>query len=104
MPTYISLVSFTDQGMRNIKDSPKRLNAIRKALKKLGGEMKAAYLTVGSYDSVVICDAPNDEVAAKLLLGIGSAGNVRTITMRAFPYTEARKIIGEIPQLDQSNA
>lgn len=97
MPTYINLINYTDQGIRNIKDSPKRLDAAKKLLKELGGEMKAFYLTLGTYDIVTVTEAPNDEVVAKFVLALASAGNVRTNTLKAFPEAEYRKIISGLP-------
>jgi uncharacterized protein with GYD domain len=97
MPTYISLVSYTDQGIRNIKDSPKRLGTAKKMLKDLGGELKEFYLTLGQYDIVTILEAPTDEVVAKFVLALASAGNVRTTTLKAFPEAEYRKVIAGLP-------
>jgi len=97
MPTYISLINYTDQGIRTIKDSPKRLDAAKKMLKELGGELKAMYLTLGSYDIVTIAEAPSDEVIAKFALAASSLGNVRTTTLKAFPEAEYRKIIQGLP-------
>ena len=97
MPTYISLINWTDQGIRTVKDSPKRLDAAKKALKEMGAELKAFYMTQGSYDAALILQAPNDEMLAKFLLKIGSAGNVRTTTLRAYPEDEYRKIIAALP-------
>ncbi|HET8580395.1 MAG TPA: GYD domain-containing protein [Nitrospiraceae bacterium] len=97
MPTYISLLNWTDQGIKTVKDSPKRLDAAKKTLKELGADLKAFYMTQGSYDAALILEAPNDEVLAKFLLKIGSAGNVRTTTLRAYPEDEYRKIIAAIP-------
>jgi len=97
MPTYISLVNYTDQGIRNIKDSPKRLDTAKKLLKDLGGDLRAFYLTLGQYDIVTIAEAPSDDVIAKFALALGSAGNVRTTTLKAFPEAEYRKIIQGLP-------
>lgn len=96
MPTYMSLINWTEQGIRNIKDSPNRLEAAKKSLKDMGGEVKAFYMLQGSYDAVLILEAPNDETLGKFLLKIGSAGNVRTTTMRAYPEAEYRKIIAGV--------
>jgi uncharacterized protein with GYD domain len=96
MPTYFILINWTDQGIRNIKDSPKRVDAAKKAVKDIGGDVKAFYMLQGSYDAVLILEAPNDEALAKFLLKIGSLGNVRTTTLRAYPEAEYRKIIGEL--------
>jgi uncharacterized protein with GYD domain len=97
MPTYISLLNWTDQGIKTVKDSPKRLDVAKKSLKELGAELKTFYMTQGSYDAALIVEAPNDEVLAKFLLRIGSAGNVRTTTLRAYPEDEYRKIIASLP-------
>jgi uncharacterized protein with GYD domain len=96
MATYFILINWTDQGIRNIKDSPKRVDAAKKAVKDIGGDVKAFYMLQGSYDAVLILEVPNDEALAKFLLKIGSLGNVRTTTLRAHPEAEYRKIIGEL--------
>ena len=96
MPTYISLINYTDQGIRNIKDSPKRVDASKKALKKLGGEMKAFYLTQGNFDCVLIFEVPTEEALTKFLLTTGAAGNVRTTTHRAYTEEEFRKHIAAL--------
>jgi uncharacterized protein with GYD domain len=97
MPTYITLANYTDQGVRNVKEAPKRLDAAKELLRSLGGDMKAFYLTMGNYDIVAIVDAPNDEAAATALLALGAKGNVRTLTMRAFGEAEFRKIVEALP-------
>jgi uncharacterized protein with GYD domain len=91
MATYLSLFHWTDQGIRSVKDSPKRLEASRKALQKLGGELKAFYMLQGPYDGALIFDVPNDEALTKFLLTNGAAGNVRTTTLRAFTEAEYAK-------------
>ena len=96
MPTYISLLNWTDQGIRNVKGSPKRLDAVKKSLKELGGEVKAFYMTQGTFDLVLISEVPNDEVLAKFLLKAGSAGNVRTTTLKAYTETEYRNIMASL--------
>jgi uncharacterized protein with GYD domain len=96
MATYLSLFNWTEQGIRSVKDSPKRLEATRKALKKLGGELKAFYMLQGHYDGVLIFDLPNEEAMTKFLLTTGSAGNVRTTTLRAFTEEEYLKHIAAL--------
>jgi uncharacterized protein with GYD domain len=96
MPTYVSMIRFTEQGIRNIKEGPNRLDAAKKAFQAAGGELKAFYLTMGRYDAVIVSEGPSDEVAATLALSLGSLGNVRTETMRVFTEPEYRKIIGAI--------
>jgi len=96
MATYFILINWTDQGIKNVKDSPKRVDAARKSVKDSGGDLKAFYMLQGSYDAVLILEMPTDDALAKFLLKIGSLGNVRTSTMRAYTETEYRKIIGEL--------
>jgi len=97
MPTYITLMHFTEKGVENIKESPARLDQAKKVFQSMGAELKAWYLTLGEYDAVVIAEGPDDETAAKLLLMIGSQGNIRTETFRAFTEEEYRKIISALP-------
>ena len=96
MATYFILLNWTDQGIKNVKDSPKRLDAVKKAIKGIGGEVKAFYMLQGTYDLALIMEAPNDDALAKLLLKVGAAGNVRTTTMKAYPEAEYRKIMSEL--------
>ena len=96
MARYIMLVNWTDQGIRNVKDSPKRLDAARNAAKGVGAEIKDFYMTMGDHDIVLVVDAPTDEAMAKLALIQGSAGNVHTKTLKAFSETEYRAIIGSL--------
>jgi len=97
MPTYVTLVKYTDQGIRNIKESPARLEAAKKVAKSAGAEIKSFYLALGSYDIVLTVDAPDDQTAARLVLSMGSLGNVRTDTLRVFDETEFRKLIASLP-------
>lgn len=97
MATYISLLHFTEQGIKNIKESPARLENAKKAWKSMGAELKAFYLTLGQYDAVVVSEAPNDETVAKLALAIGALGNIGTETLRAFTEDEYRKLIAALP-------
>lgn len=96
MPTYITLLRWTQQGVAKAKDSPKRLDAGRKAFKKLGVEIKDTYLTMGRYDLVCVIEGPNDETVARALLSLGSQGNVQTETLKAFTEDEFRKITGSL--------
>ncbi len=97
MPTYIILGNWTDQGIRQIKDLPNRIDAAKAAAKDAGGEIKDAYMTMGSYDVVIVAEFPSDEAVATFSLGMGSRGNVRGTTLKAFPEAEVRKIIGSLP-------
>jgi len=94
MATYFIFINWTDQGIRTVKDSPKRLDAVKKTLKEMGGELKDFYMLQGSHDAVLIAEMPTDEKLAGFVLKVGSAGNVRTTTMRAYSEQEYRKIIG----------
>jgi uncharacterized protein with GYD domain len=96
MVTCISLVNYTQKGIENVKDSPKRLKKIKKAIKAARGEVKAFFLTMGRYDAVYIIEAKNDETVAKIMLTIGAAGNVKTETLKAFNEEEFEKIIASI--------
>ncbi|BCA53762.1 GYD family protein [Nitrospira sp. KM1] len=94
MPTYLLQSQWTDQGIRNVKESVKRLDLGKKKLKEMGGEIKAFYLTTGPYDMLAIVDVLNDAVLAEYLLWLGSQGNIRTQTVRAFTEDEFRRIVG----------
>ena len=96
MAKYIILMNWTDQGIRNVKESPKRLDAAREAAKKLGVQINDFYMTMGDADMVIHIDAPNDESIAKFILGTGRGGNVTTRTLKAFSEDEYRKIIGSL--------
>lgn len=93
MPTYVLLANWTEQGIRGVKESPRRLDTAKKALKEMGGEFKSVFLTLGDYDLVVIYEAPDDAVAARFNLQLGMQGNIRTRTMKAFPEAAYREII-----------
>jgi uncharacterized protein with GYD domain len=97
MPTYITLISYTQRGVENMKESPARLDAAKEVFKSMGAELKAFYLAMGRYDAVVISEGPNDETATKLALTIGGAGAVRTETMRVFNEDEYRRLVSELP-------
>ena len=96
MTTYILLLNWTDQGIRNVRDSPKRLDAVRKELPEMGGSFKELYLTMGDCDMVALCDAPDDAVIARFALRLGMSGNVRTRTLKAFPEAAYREIINSL--------
>jgi uncharacterized protein with GYD domain len=94
--TYIMLINWTDQGIRDVKSSPKRLDAARKLLGDMGGTFKTIYLTMGEFDLVGIAEAPDDAVVARFALILGQAGNVRTRTLKAFPELAYREIIASM--------
>jgi len=97
MSTFITLVNFTDEGIRNINDTPQRAQAFRDAAEKVGATVKDVYWTLGSYDIVAILEAPDAATVQSLLLGIGSLGNVRTQTLQGFSADEMNGIIANIP-------
>ena len=96
MATYIILFCLTEQGIRKVKESPARVDAAKQTFRAMGAEVKEFYSVMGQYDTVFIVEAPDDETVAKAALTIGSLGNVRTETLRAFSEDEYRKIIAEL--------
>ena len=96
MPTYVILANWTDQGARNVKDSPKRLDAAKAALEEAGGAFKTFFMTMGDFDLVGIYEAPDDAVAARFTLQVGQQGNIRTRTLKAFPEAAYREIIASL--------
>jgi uncharacterized protein with GYD domain len=93
VPTYIMLANWTDQGAQKVKESPRRLETAKRQLFEMGGEFKAVYMTLGQYDLIFIYEAPDDAVAARFGLLLGSLGSVRTTTLKAFPEAAYREII-----------
>ena len=96
MATYLIQSQWTDQGIRNVKESAKRLDVGKKKLKEMGGDLKAFYLTTGSYDMLAIVEVPDDAALARHLLWLGAQGNLRTQTVRAFTEDEFRGIVAEL--------
>ena len=96
MTTYVMLANWTDQGMLKVKDSPRRLDTAKKALKDMSGEFKFFFLTMGDYDMVAIYEAPDDAVAARFNLQLGMLGNIPTRTLKAFPEAAYREIISSL--------
>ena len=94
MPTYITLLRWTSEGIKNIKESPSRLDAARKAFHAAGVTMKDFYMVTGRYDMVIVSEAPDDLTLAKATLLVTSKGSVQTETLRAFTENEYRTIIG----------
>jgi uncharacterized protein with GYD domain len=96
MATYIVLSSFTDQGVRNVKDTTKRADAVRELAKKFGATAKEIFWTLGRYDVVAIFEAPDDASMTALGLALGAAGNVRTQTLRAFTKEEMNGVLAKL--------
>ena len=98
MDTYVSLVKFTEQGIKNIKESPARAGAFKRGVESAGGKLLGWYLTQGQYDVVTITQFPPDARAVmSLVLAIGAQGNVRTETMRAFTEAEFKDMVAALP-------
>jgi len=97
MPTYIILMNYTDQGVRNIKQSPTLIETGDKALVALGGRLIGAYPVMGEYDRVAIIELPSDEIAMTTVLGLNAAGNVRTKTLKAFTNEQFTEMIKKMP-------
>ena len=96
MPNYIVLVNWTEQGIKNVKDTIKRAKSFEGAIEKAGGKSLGMYYTMGRYDFVAIVEAPTDEAITSVLYSLGSLGNARTETLKAFSMTEAAKIIEKL--------
>jgi uncharacterized protein with GYD domain len=97
MPMYVTLIRYTEQGIKTFKDLPSRLEETRKAGEAVGAKLVAFYLTMGQYDAVVVSEASDDETVATLALAAGGRGNVRTETLRAFTEDEAKKLAAAVP-------
>lgn len=97
MATFIALIDYTDQGVRNLRDTANRAEAFIADAKSVGVEVKDMYWTVGAHDGVLILDAPDDETAALALMSLGRLGNVRTQTLLAFRRDEIRSILDRVP-------
>ena len=96
MPHFVILWKWTDQGIRNVKDAPERRREVKEAVERAGGRWISGFYTLGEYDGVVAVELPSDEAANRILMTIGSGGNVRTTTLKAFSEAEADKTIGQL--------
>ena len=96
MATYIALCNFTDQGIRSVKDSPKRAEAVTQAASKFGAKMTQLFWTLGKYDLIAIIEAPDDASASAFSLATCSAGNIRMQTMRGFSKDEMTGILAKL--------
>ncbi len=92
MATYIVQFRFTEQGARNIKDSPKRVEAAKQTFQQVGATVKQFYAVLGPFDTMFIVEAPDNATVAKAVLAVAAAGNVRTETFPAFTEAEFRDI------------
>ena len=96
MATYIMLANFTDQGIRNIKDTTKRADVFKELARSFGATVKDVYWTLGQYDITAVVEASDDAIVTALGLALGKSGNVRTQTLRAFPRAEMDAILSKV--------
>jgi len=96
MHTFVALLNFTDQGIHNLRDSPHRADVFAEVAEKVGARVKDVYWTLGDHDGVLVIEAPDDETAAAVLLSLGSSGNVRIKTLRAFDWPEFQSVLDRI--------
>ncbi len=96
MASYLVLWNWTEQGIRNVKDSPKRVEAFKQLVEKNGGKVVQLVYTLGKYDGAALVEAPSDEAFLKIALGVGSLGNVRTTTLKAWTASEAAKVFSQV--------
>jgi uncharacterized protein with GYD domain len=96
MTTYVMLANWTEQGIRNARDSATRLDKARNALTAMGGKFSSVFLTMGEFDLVIVYEAPDDAIAARFSIQLGMLGNVRTNTLKAFPEDAYREIIASL--------
>ena len=96
MASYVVLANFSEQGIKNVKQTVERADAFRHMAEKVGANVKSIYYTLGSRDLVAIVEAPDDETVTALALSVGSRGNVRSETLRAFSLPEMGKILGKM--------
>jgi len=96
MPTYISLLNWTDEGVRSFKDTLERATAAGELAERMGGKLEDVYWTVGPYDVVSVAEFPDDETGTAFLLALGSQGNIRSTTLRAFNRDEMARVLGKV--------
>ena len=98
MATFITTLHFTEQGIKAVRDTCERAAAFKAAAKKLGVKVTGTYWTLGAFDGVIVCEAPDEATATAALLHLGALGNIRTQTARAFDPAEMQKILGLLPK------
>jgi len=96
MASYVVLMNLTDQGIKDIKSAPGRIDEAVRGLEAMGGKITAFYTTLGCYDYVVVADVPSDETGMAFLLKLGMAGNVRTTALKAFPREAFGQIVAQV--------
>jgi uncharacterized protein with GYD domain len=97
MATHIVLMKLTEQGIKDIKNAPQRIDAAAKAIEAMGGKMTGFYVTMGEYDYITITEGLSDEAGAAFILKLGSQGNVRTTTLKAFTKQEFAEMVKKLP-------
>jgi uncharacterized protein with GYD domain len=97
MATYITLMKFTEQGAKDLKGAPKRIESAIKSWELMGGKLLAAYFVMGEYDYVAITESPTDEAAVAANLAVCAREHVKTSTLRAFPLAEFAKLVEKLP-------
>jgi uncharacterized protein with GYD domain len=98
MATFITTMHFTEQGIKAVRDTCERASAFKATAQKLGVKVTGIYWTLGAFDGVIVCEAPDEETATAALLHLGSLGNIRTQTARAYAAAEMQKILGLLPK------
>lgn len=97
MPTYVTLWSYTEDGIEDVEDSPDRIESGKEIVESVGGEVHDVFVTFGEYDMVTVAEFPDAEAAAKAHLRIGSGGNVSSETLRALDESTFRDVVGDLP-------
>lgn len=97
MPTYVSLMKLTDQGIKTIKDAPQRIKEGIQGVEAMGGKVTIFYLTMGEFDYVTIAEFPTDELGMTYLMRLGSLGNIRTTTLKAFTTEQMAEMVAKLP-------
>jgi len=98
MPTFITTMHFTEQGIKTVRDTCERATAFKATAKKMGVKVTGIYWTLGAFDGIIVSEAPEEETVTAALLHLGSLGNIRTQTARAYDPTEMQKILGMLPR------
>lgn len=96
MTRFLTLINYTDQGIRDVKDSGKRAAAFGKAVEAAGGKLLSQYWCLGEVDGCATFEVPDEETGASVLLALGQAGNVRTKTVRLYDNEEFQKILTKV--------
>ena len=98
MATFITTVQFTEQGIKAVRDTCDRAEALMATAERLSVKVTGLYWTLGAFDGVIVCEAPDEATATAALLHLGALGNMRTQTARAFDAAEMQKVLGLLPK------